>query len=214
MAEARAGERVAADEGRRQAELDAQRAHLVLEQLAQRLDQLQLHVLGQAADVVVALDHRRGAAAGRDALDHVRIERALGQERRALDLGRLAVEDVDEHAGRWSCAWPRGRRRRPARRGIPSPHQRGSAGCCSGRGTGSRPRSASFRRSRPVSTKTQVSCSPIASWISTAATERVDAAGEAADHPALARPGRGCGPPPRRGRRPWSSRRSGRRSGG
>ena len=60
MAEAGARERVAADEGRRQAELDAERAHLVLEELAQRLDQLQLHPLGQAADVVVALDHREG----------------------------------------------------------------------------------------------------------------------------------------------------------
>ena len=45
---------------------------------------------------MVALDHLRGAAAGRDALDHVRVERALGQERRALELRRLAVEDVDE----------------------------------------------------------------------------------------------------------------------
>ena len=38
--EARARERMAADEGFRQAELAAERAHLVLEQLAQRLDQL------------------------------------------------------------------------------------------------------------------------------------------------------------------------------
>ena len=34
-------------------------AHLVLEQLAQRLDQLEPHPLGQAADVVMALDHVR-----------------------------------------------------------------------------------------------------------------------------------------------------------
>ena len=33
-----------------------------------------------------------------------------------------------------------------------------------------------------MSTKTQVSWSPMASWISTAATDGVDAAGEAADH--------------------------------
>ena len=39
--EAGARERVAADEGLGQAELAAERAHLVLEQLAQRLDQLQ-----------------------------------------------------------------------------------------------------------------------------------------------------------------------------
>jgi hypothetical protein len=36
-----------------QAELAAERPHLVLEQLAQRLHQLHAHALGQAADVVV-----------------------------------------------------------------------------------------------------------------------------------------------------------------
>jgi hypothetical protein len=46
-----------------QAEFDAQGAHLVLEEFAQRLDQLQLHEVRQAADVVVALDHGAGAAA-------------------------------------------------------------------------------------------------------------------------------------------------------
>ena len=44
----------------RQAELAAEHAHLVLEQLAQRLDQLQLHALGQAADIVVRLDGDAG----------------------------------------------------------------------------------------------------------------------------------------------------------
>jgi hypothetical protein len=73
-------------------------AHLVLEQFAQRLDQLQLHEVGQSADIVVALDRRRGAAAGRDALDHVGIERALGQEVGAVDLLGFAVEHVDELA--------------------------------------------------------------------------------------------------------------------
>ena len=45
---------------------------------------------------MVALDHRRGPAPGGNALDHVGIEGALGQEGRALDLRRLAVEDVHE----------------------------------------------------------------------------------------------------------------------
>ena len=36
-------------------------AHLVLEELAQRLDELEVHLLGQAADVVVALDDRARA---------------------------------------------------------------------------------------------------------------------------------------------------------
>jgi hypothetical protein len=54
----------------------------------------------------------------------------------------------------------------------------------------------------------QVSWSPIASCISTAATEAVDAAGQAADHPALADLGADAGDRLRRGRRPWSSRRA------
>ena len=51
--EAGAGERVAADEGVGQAEFAAERADLVLEEFAQRLDELHVHALGQAADVVV-----------------------------------------------------------------------------------------------------------------------------------------------------------------
>ena len=47
-------ERLAPDEALGQAELGADRADLVLEQRAQRLDELELEVLGQAADVVVA----------------------------------------------------------------------------------------------------------------------------------------------------------------
>ena len=47
------GERLAPQHVPRQAELGAELADLVLEQLAQRLDQLELHALGQAADVVV-----------------------------------------------------------------------------------------------------------------------------------------------------------------
>ena len=55
-----------------------ERPHLVLEQRAQRLDQRELQVVRQPADVVVGLDVRgAGAAAG---LDHVRVERALHQE--------------------------------------------------------------------------------------------------------------------------------------
>ena len=87
---------MAADEHVRQAELAAERAHLVLEQLAQRLDQLHVHALGQAADVVVRLDRHRRPAGERHALDHVGIERALRQEIRAADLARLGLEHVDE----------------------------------------------------------------------------------------------------------------------
>ena len=71
--------------------------HFVFEQLAQRLDQLQLHALGQAAHVVVALDDRAGAFDA-DALDHVRVQRALYEELRVFYAGGVGVEDVDEHA--------------------------------------------------------------------------------------------------------------------
>ena len=63
------------------AEGGAELAHLVLEELAQRLDELEPHALGQAADVVVALDGLRRALE-RHRLDDVRIERALGEELR------------------------------------------------------------------------------------------------------------------------------------
>ena len=76
--------------------LAAEHADLVLEQFAQRLDQLHVHPLGQAADIVVALDRDRGPAGEADALDHVGIERALGEEIGAADLLRLRLEDVDE----------------------------------------------------------------------------------------------------------------------
>ena len=86
-------------------ELEADLAHLVLEQQPQRLDELELQVVGQSADVVVRLDVRRaGAAAG---LDDVRVERALHEELdrvvavarvRADDVARRLLEDPDELA--------------------------------------------------------------------------------------------------------------------
>jgi hypothetical protein len=79
-----------------QAEFAAEHADLVLEQFAQRLDQLHVHALGQAADIVVRLDGHRGAAGEGDAFDHVRIERALGEEIGAADLLGLFLEHLDE----------------------------------------------------------------------------------------------------------------------
>ena len=55
------GERLAPDHALRQAEFFADDPHFVLEQLAQRLDELDRDVVGQAADVVVALDLGRVA---------------------------------------------------------------------------------------------------------------------------------------------------------
>ena len=79
-AEAGPGERLAPHHRGREAELLADQADLVLEERAQRLDQLELEVVGQAADVVVGLDvGGAGAAAG---LDDVGVERALDEVRR------------------------------------------------------------------------------------------------------------------------------------
>ena len=94
--ETRTGKRMAADERIGQAEFAAERAHLVLEQFAQRLDQLEVHALGQSADIVVRLDRHRRPAGKRHALDHVGVERALGQKFGAADLLRFRIEHVDE----------------------------------------------------------------------------------------------------------------------
>ena len=83
-AEARAGERVPPDDLRGQPQLLADEADLVLEQRAQRLDQRELEVVGQAADVVVRLDV--GGAGSPARLDDVGVERALDQEGDLLPL--------------------------------------------------------------------------------------------------------------------------------
>ena len=79
-----------------QAELQPDGANLVLEQVAQRLDQLEAEIGRQPSDVVVGLDLLGCLRLGRRALDHVRIERALGEEVDPAELGRLLLEDPDE----------------------------------------------------------------------------------------------------------------------
>ena len=94
--EAGPGKRMPADEGFRQAELAAERPHLVLEEHAERLDEAHVHALRQPADIVVRLDGDRGPAGEGDALDHVGIERALREELGAAELLRLRLERLDE----------------------------------------------------------------------------------------------------------------------
>jgi hypothetical protein len=92
---------VAPEDFARQSEHFAGRPHLVLEELAQRLDELQVHALGQAADVVVALDRGRGAL-DRHRLDDVGVQRALREEAHVAALStrllRGILEHFDEHA--------------------------------------------------------------------------------------------------------------------
>ena len=65
-AQAGAGERVAVDHVVRQAERDSEFTYFVLEQFAQRFQQLQMHVIGQATETVLPLARQnlgRGQAA-------------------------------------------------------------------------------------------------------------------------------------------------------
>ena len=80
----------------RQAEPQPQGADLVLEQVAERLDEREGQVLGQSAHVVVQLD-RGGRAVGRTAaFDHVGIERSLGEELGPFDPRGLVGKTLDE----------------------------------------------------------------------------------------------------------------------
>jgi hypothetical protein len=69
-ADGKAGARewMSPDDPLRQAELQPELPHLVLEQVAKRLDEFELQVVGQAADVVVELDGGGGAVGRRAAL--------------------------------------------------------------------------------------------------------------------------------------------------
>src|SRR6202011_67119 len=81
----------------RQAERETELPYLVLEQLAQRLQQLEVQRLGQAADIVVRLDGVRCLAAARG-FDHVGIDRSLRQPFRVRQPGRFCLKNVNELA--------------------------------------------------------------------------------------------------------------------
>ena len=74
--QSRSGEGMASDEVFGDAELSAHAAHLVLEEPLQRLAQLEVHLLGQSAHVVMALDD---LARDVEALDAVGVDGALGK---------------------------------------------------------------------------------------------------------------------------------------
>ena len=78
--QAGAGEGLAKDDFLGQAQFQAQLADLILEQAFERLDQFEFHVLGQAADVVVALDQRRRVAGDGDRFDDIGIKCALREK--------------------------------------------------------------------------------------------------------------------------------------
>src|SRR5664280_276889 len=97
--QSRPGKRLTLQDLFRHAQVAADLAHFVLEQVFEWLDQLELHEVGQAADIVMALDGLRRPA-HRARLDHVGIQRALHQPIdfavQLLDAVRLFLEDRDE----------------------------------------------------------------------------------------------------------------------
>ena len=93
--EARTREGMARDEVLGHTHRAAHAAHLVLEEPLQRLAELEVHLLGQAADVVVALDD---LARDVETLDAVGIDRALSEPLRTRLLLGLGIEDLDEVA--------------------------------------------------------------------------------------------------------------------
>src|SRR5882724_4363802 len=96
--QARTGERVPVDHLARQSELNAQAPHFILEQLAQGLNEFELHLLRQAADVVMRLDDVRFASASPRRLDYVWVDRTLRKESNAGQLVGFFVESLDECA--------------------------------------------------------------------------------------------------------------------
>ncbi len=93
--EPRTGKRLAVHDRFGKAELFTHLAHFVLEEIAQRFQELQIHALGKPADVVMGLDAGRGVMP--DArFDHVGIERSLHQDRNAAEALGFFFEHANE----------------------------------------------------------------------------------------------------------------------
>ncbi len=92
----RAGKRVSPDHLMRQAKLFTDGPHLILEQLAQRFQQFELHIIRQSADIVVTLDivGLTGFCPGR--FDDIGIDGPLGQPVGILNPLRLFFKNIDK----------------------------------------------------------------------------------------------------------------------
>ena len=95
-AEARSGERVAVDHLARQAKFQPNPAHFVLEQLADGLNEFQLHMRRQATHVVVAFDDVRFAGFAAGGFDDVGVDGALREKFDVAELGGFLIEDFDK----------------------------------------------------------------------------------------------------------------------
>src|ERR1700719_450686 len=95
-AESRSRERMPMHHLLRKPQLQPQLSYFVLEQFAQRLQQLELHVFRQAAHVVVRFDDMRLSRLGARRLNDVRIDRALREPLDVFEFRRLFIEHFDK----------------------------------------------------------------------------------------------------------------------
>src|SRR5947209_18137818 len=95
--EPRPGDRLAPDHALGQSQLEPDTPDLVLEEIAQWLDQGETQIGRKAANVVVGLDPRsRADGVVARALDHVRVQRPLGEKVDLSQLFRFRFEDTNE----------------------------------------------------------------------------------------------------------------------
>ncbi len=86
--------RLPPDDAVGQAQLDPQPPHLILKQHAQRLYQLKIHLLGQAAHIVMGLNRLRLWLVCGGAFNHVWINGALRQKVNLAQPFRLSLKDA------------------------------------------------------------------------------------------------------------------------
>src|SRR6185503_4786558 len=93
--QARARKRMTLEDHFGNAEIAADRAHFVFEKFTQRLDQLEMHLFGQSADVVMCLDRDRRSTKT-DRLDNVGVESALNEPFDVTDVVSFSLKDINE----------------------------------------------------------------------------------------------------------------------
>src|SRR5271157_6533701 len=90
--QSRTGKGMSPEDHFRHTELRPQVSHLIFEKLSEGLDQLQVHLFGQTAHVMVAFYSSRRATLERDALYNVRIKSPLSQEAHVRKLRSLGLK--------------------------------------------------------------------------------------------------------------------------
>ena len=81
-----------------QTEGEAELSDFIFEEVPQRFDQFKLQVFGQATHIMVQFDRRRGPVSSSPTFDDVGIECALSKKVRTFNLGGLIRKTVDEGA--------------------------------------------------------------------------------------------------------------------